>query len=144
MPVHFACHQGIASTAGPKPAGGPRPLLPVPGFCQTFWFGHDMQSARRAAYHSLRQNIGAELLLVNETNLDQFEIPAHTFHRAVRLRPGLAMVHRGDYLRAYFMHFYGGGYHDVKGHPSNSSWASFFGTFEASTNLWVLGSERVQ
>ena len=52
---------------------------------------------------------------------------------------GLSKNHLADYMRVYFMHHFGGCYHDVKPRPANSSWAPAFDAFAANASAWVLG-----
>ena len=114
----------------------------VPRKVWVFWFGKEMHGARKVAYHSLLSNIGVEVELVTVKDLHRFNVSTHPFHKAIRfpLGNGLSAIHVGDYLRAYFMHHYGGGYHDVKRHDAGGSWAPFFDVIEKDPNIWVLYS----
>lgn len=109
----------------------------VPAICWVIWFGPWMQGARLRAFHALRANIGVEVKLVTEENLHLYNVSTHPFHRAIEQGMGLSQIHRGDYLRAYLMHHYGGGYHDVK--PHSSSWKPWFKRFDFNDDLWLLG-----
>ena len=51
----------------------------------------------------------------------------------------LHVVHRSDYLRAYFLHFFGGGYTDIK--EPIGSWAAAFDRFDASS-AWLCGPHK--
>ena len=98
-----------------------------------------MHGARKEAYETLVQNIGVEVELVTEKNLHFYNVSSHPFHKAISfpLGKGLSAIHVGDYLRVYFMHHYGGGYHDIKRHAAGASWASSFDLIENDPNIWV-------
>lgn len=117
------------------------PESSMPRHVWAMWFGPEMTGNRRAAYNSLKANIGVELKLVTQDNLKEYEIADHPFHPALSLPygSGLSGIGIGDYLRVYFMHFYGGGYHDVKPHDKSKSWAPQFDAFEKDPELWMIG-----
>lgn len=71
-----------------------------------------MSSNRRRCFESFAQT-GLRPILVTAKELDSWILPSHPLHEAYGL---LSPVHRSDYLRAYFMHHYGGGYSDIKEH----------------------------
>jgi len=50
--------------------------------------------------------------------------------------PYLSAVHKSDYLRCYFMHFYGGGYTDIKT-PYGWTWYSAFRDFELNPRAMI-------
>ena len=111
----------------------------VPRKVWVFWFGKAMEGARKEAYESLVRNIGVEVELVTIKNIHQYNVTSHPFHKAIQfpLGKGLSAIHVGDYLRVYFMHHYGGGYHDVKRHGVADSWVSFFDIIENDPKIWV-------
>ena len=113
-------------------------ILPVPRHVFAFWFGNPMKGARLAAYTSFVKNIGVPVILIGDNNLKEYNVPEHPMHKVVDLEfgKGLSMNHLVDYLRVYFMHFHGGGYHDIKQH--RISWAPHFDIMENST-IWAYG-----
>ena len=113
----------------------------VPRVVWAFWFGNQMRRARLEAFHSLSRNVGAQVNLVTTQNLTQYEQQDYPFHPAMKF---LSSVHKSDYLRAYFMHFYGGGYHDIKSHRSEDSWEHDFSELELNTAVWLKGSAEVK
>ena len=56
---------------------------------------------------------GLRPILIRPNDLSSWIVRSHPLHDAYEL---LSPVHRSDYLRAYFMHHYGGGYSDIKEH----------------------------
>lgn len=108
---------------------------PVPRVIYAFWTGDNAMSPVRAeAYTTLVEaNSGVPVVLVTPEKLDQYVLPEHPLHPAYE---HLHYVHRADYLRAYFLHFHGGGYADIK--RTVNSWAPAFDRMDAS-DAWMMG-----
>ena len=113
-------------------------ILPVPKHVFAFWFGNPMKGARLEAYNSFVNNIGVPVILIGENNLRDYNVIDHPLHKVVDLEfgKGLSMNHLVDYLRVYFMHFHGGGYHDIKHH--RISWEPHFAAM-GNTSIWAYG-----
>jgi FkbM family methyltransferase len=94
-------------------------ILPRTIFC--FWTGATEMSENRKNCLSTIQNCR----LITPDVLDKYILQSHPLHRAYQY---LSEVHRADYLRTYFMHFYGGGYTDVK--LQGGSWENSFREME--------------
>ena len=76
-----------------------------------FWLGPaPLTSARMEGLKSLSAT-ECRIHLVTEESLAGFSSVAGPFHEAFEL---LSPIHQSDYLRAYFMHHFGGGYTDIK------------------------------
>ena len=103
-----------------------------------FWFGPPMKGARRFAFAELQDNIGVEVEVVTDETLEDYNIEEWPMHPAV-FTGSLSSNHKADYLRAYFMYHYGGGYHDVKPHLKKDSWKLYFQNFTSDSNLWLYG-----
>ena len=75
-----------------------------------FWTGtNEMNETRLNGLNKLRSVSGCNVVLITPDNLNDFLIePLHPAYKY------LSLVHRSDYLRAYFMHYHGGGYSDIK------------------------------
>eukprot|EP00123_Amoebidium_parasiticum_P016865 comp23616_c0_seq1/m.40179 comp23616_c0_seq1/g.40179 ORF comp23616_c0_seq1/g.40179 comp23616_c0_seq1/m.40179 type:complete len:350 (-) comp23616_c0_seq1:611-1660(-) len=117
----------------------PRPAVDssvVPRHVWVAWFGPPMQGPRLEGFHELRKNLGVNMTVLTEDNLASFNIKEDPMHPAV-FENDLSKNHLVDYLRVYFMHHYGGGYHDIK--PNNGSWARSFNIFEQDPNVWMYG-----
>ncbi len=76
---------------------------------------------RAAALLSILNNVNVPVQLLHDDNFRTWEIAAHPFHPAFEL---LTDTHKSDYLRAYLMYHYGGGYTDIK--FTFSDWSSSF------------------
>ena len=103
------------------------------------WFGPPPVGARLAAAKTL-ENTGVPVRWLNNSNWLDVEKPEYPFPRALLL-PGLSQNHRADYLRAYVMHNYGGGYSDVK--PTDSSWVKAFDELN-DENGWLVGVQETR
>ena len=110
------------------PAGCP-PVI----FC--IWFGPAaMSDARRRSLDVLRRSSGAEVVLVTEGDVARLARPEAPISPHFEL---LTAVHRSDYLRAYLMAHYGGGYSDVK--QNSASWAPSFELLRSTPALDAVG-----
>lgn len=93
-----------------------------------------MSENRRVCLDSIVDNLGSNIILVAPDNLDQYVVPAHPLHPAYKY---LSATHKSDYLRTYFMHFFGGGYTDIKRHRNN--WSPYFEILAKDDNTWICG-----
>lgn len=102
----------------------------------TFWTGdNEMSPTRLANLDRLRADIGLEVVVVTPDNLRDWVLPDDPLHPSY---PHLSLVHRADYLRAYFFHHHGGGYCDIK-RPMHS-WANAAREFAVDHQGWYAGS----
>jgi hypothetical protein len=92
-----------------------------------------MSENRKRCLEKLKQDTECRIVLVTPENLDSYILPEHPLHEAY---PYLSETHKADYLRTYFMHFYGGGYCDIK--KTTGSWKKSFIDFNKS-NYWICG-----
>lgn len=117
----------------PLDLGGPSEL---PRRIWAFWTGpNPMSEARRTGLEKLRSvNEGIPVTLVTSSDLVDYVVDGHPLHPAYK---HLSYTHRSDYLRAYFLHHFGGGYSDIK--PMTHSWDSHFAQAELS-RAWLLGA----
>jgi len=87
-----------------------------------FWTGHNaMSEDRKKCLSQMRSQMGVQIILVTPDNLAEYILPDHPLHEAYQY---LSETHKADYLRTYFMHFFGGGYQDIK--PPSGHWNSAF------------------
>eukprot|EP00123_Amoebidium_parasiticum_P016698 comp23549_c2_seq1/m.39750 comp23549_c2_seq1/g.39750 ORF comp23549_c2_seq1/g.39750 comp23549_c2_seq1/m.39750 type:complete len:372 (-) comp23549_c2_seq1:865-1980(-) len=128
----------------------PKPLPPLPIWIQpaknssivprnvfVAWFGAGMVGPRYEAYKSILARLGVNVTVVNEMNLSQFSLRENPMHPAV-FGNYLARNHVVDYVRAYLLHHYGGGFHDIK--PASKSWKPHFDAFN-DPGVWMVGSK---
>lgn len=100
-----------------------------------FWTGtNEMSEKRRDCFEKLKEISECRIILVTPENLDEYILPEHPLHQAY---PYLSETHKADYLRTYFMHFYGGGYSDIK--TPSGSWKSAFSDLQNRDNVYING-----
>jgi hypothetical protein len=101
------------------------------------WFGvgrenPPMPLKRQKAFASLVNTMDAPVVLVTSENLSRFEVAAYPIHPAFWFLSG---NHKSDYLRAYLLHHYGGGYHDIK--HRKRGWGDAWSHFK-NRNVWIV------
>lgn len=106
---------------------------PVEKVIYCFWTGNnEMSENRKKCLESMIKNAGVPVKLITPDNLSEYILPNHPLHPAYQY---LSSVHKADYLRSYFMHFYGGGYCDIKG--INQSWIDSFNRLNHSDKYLI-------
>jgi mannosyltransferase OCH1-like enzyme len=88
----------------------------VPQVVFIFWFSNSdyipcFSIRRFAALQSLISNIKVPIIIITQENINDWEVKNNTIHEGFKYLSG---IHKSDYLRAYFLYHYGGGYHDIK------------------------------
>ncbi|MCR4829134.1 MAG: glycosyltransferase [Bacteroidales bacterium] len=107
---------------------------PVERVIYCFWTGtNEMPESRKRCFDKMVQNAGVPVKLITPNNLDEYILPDHPLHPAFQY---LSLNHKSDYLRGYFMHFYGGGYCDIK--TIEHSWSECFDTLNKS-DKYIIG-----
>jgi hypothetical protein len=82
--------------------------------------------------NDLEYDTECSIVLITKYNLPQYVLPEHPLHPCYEY---LSPTHRADYLRTYFMHFYGGGYSDIK--IPTASWKKAFEDMEDEQNKHI-------
>ena len=96
------------------------------------WTGTNKMSEHREKHLKALQKTQFNVVLVTKDNLDQFiDEPLHEGYQY------LSETHKADYLRTYFMHFYGGGYSDIK--SPTESWINTYNELYNDSNKWIAG-----
>jgi hypothetical protein len=95
----------------------------------SFWIGTDPITENRRRALTTIPNV----TLITPENLNDFILQSEPLHPAFQY---LSETHKSDYLRTYFMHFYGGGYTDIK--IQRGSWDLCF-TKMASGRFYACG-----
>lgn len=103
-----------------------------------FWTGDNkMSKDRLKGLQTIREKSNVEVKVITKDNLESYILPDHPLHNCYKY---LNLTHKSDYLRSYFMHFYGGGYCDIK--TIRSSWVNAFEKLESS-DKYILGYKEV-
>lgn len=102
-----------------------------------FWTGENkMSDTREYCLKEFTRVCECNVVLVTIQNLNEYILPSAPLHPAYQY---LSETHKADYLRTYFMNFYGGGYSDVK--ITTGSWVKCFDELNAS-DKWINGYEE--
>ncbi|MFI7484318.1 hypothetical protein ACH9EU_18110 [Kocuria sp. M1R5S2] len=123
-----------------RPTPATRPAQSVPRRIFVIWVGNTPMNPRRAeSLESIRQaQTDVEVVLIDEISWTDWIVTEGPIHHAFGL---LSPVHRSDYMRAYLMHFHGGGYCDIK--PLSSDWGRLFDTLNDHPDVWAIGYREV-
>lgn len=105
----------------------------VPFVIWCYWEGATMTGNRKLSFSYLVQNIGVPVCLVTPENISLFLKDQHPLPPAYT---DLSIVHRSDYIRAYLLHHYGGGWHDVK--ATEMSYSKVWDEFK-DPDIWMVG-----
>ena len=112
----------------------------------SFWNGPEMSESRKECYHQLSNALfknGIEHILITEENIYEYVcISEEPLHKSY---PYLSSTHKSDYLRCYFMHFFGGGYTDIKqiNGDWNTAFTNIFHNINIESELWASGYPEI-
>ncbi|HMR18863.1 MAG TPA: hypothetical protein PKA53_06165 [Sphingobacterium sp.] len=109
----------------------------VPYTLWCYWEGDPMSGNRLTSFEYLQQNIQVPICLLTPDNLHLFIKPEHPFPDSYQ---HLSIVHRSDYVRAYMLYHYGGGWHDIK--ATEVSYANVWKEFE-NPEIWIVGKPEI-
>lgn len=101
-------------------------------FC--FWTGNNEITPNRKESLKTIENY----TLITPQNLNNYILKSNPLHEAYQY---LSETHKSDYLRTYFMHFYGGGYTDIK--RQTGSWLSSFDKLLENKEMYAIGYREV-
>lgn len=112
---------------------------PVDRVIYIFWTGdNEITPNRLAGIHSMETKCGVPIKLITPKNLLDYIKPDDPLPESYQY---LSLNHRSDYLRAYFMYHYGGGYADIKTHYH--SWVPAFERLDSSKEAFAIGYPEV-
>ncbi|GGI46686.1 glycosyltransferase family 32 protein [Agromyces flavus] len=118
-----------------RPPDGGDAASQVPEVIWCFWTGSNPLTPNRAACLAQMREVNPHtpVELITPERLPSFVVSTHPLHRAY---DDLSLVHRSDYLRAYFLHHFGGGYSDLK--QLRGPWRSALDRMRTS-DAWLIG-----
>lgn len=111
----------------------------VPVMVWTLWFGEPMRGHRLKAFRALEASLGVPVRLIQEDEIASLNKSHDPIHPAI-FSGTMSAIQQGDYMRAYIMHHYGGGYTDIK--PTTRNWSASFDEFK-DPSLWMLGVKEI-
>ena len=87
-----------------------------------FWTGSNKISQNRLNnIEQLKKQTCLNIIFITPDNLGEYILKTEPLHESYQY---LSAVHKADYLRTYFMNFYGGGYSDIK--KTRGNWIESF------------------
>jgi len=99
-----------------------------------FWTGENTMSyQRKECLENLKTVTQCKVVCLFKDDIQQYILLEHPLHPGYKY---LSETHKADYLRTYFMNFYGGGYSDIK--RQSGSWVKSFDLLEQS-DKWIIG-----
>lgn len=111
----------------------------IPRVIYMFWTGSNpMTENRKLAIQSMKNKSGCDVVIVTKDNLKSYILKEYPLHPAYEY---LSDVHKSDYLRTYFMHFYGGGYSDIK--MTTGDWNKAFDDISNNPHIIANGYQEV-
>lgn len=108
----------------------------VPYVIWQFWTGKNEMSEDRRKALETSSNLNVETKFLTADEIFQYEKPEHRFHPAYKY---LSCNHQSDYLRCYFLHFYGGGYADIKHYSKDNNWKESIDLMNSGGRFDVVG-----
>lgn len=105
-----------------------------------FWTGDNpMSDNRKNCLKNLEKISECKVVLINNKNLHLYIHENHPLHPAYKF---LSATHKADYLRTYFMNFYGGGYSDIKN--TTGSWKKAFEEMTNNPDAYINGYPELE
>lgn len=105
-----------------------------------FWTGNnELTDNRKRCLQNLKNLSECNVIFIDNTNLNDYILKDNPLHPAYQY---LSETHKADYLRTYFMHFYGGGYSDIK--ETQCTWVNAFNDLQKDDNKWICGYKEVE
>jgi hypothetical protein len=99
-----------------------------------FWTeANELTPRRKNNLQIIKDRCGVELKFLQDKEIYEYELPEHKFHEAYKY---LSATAKSDYLRSYFMNFYGGAYCDIK--RAEWDWNPYFDQLINSDD-WIIG-----
>ena len=99
-----------------------------------FWTeANELTPRRKKNLQIIKDQCGVELKFLNHSDIPKYELADHRFHEAYQY---LSATAKSDYLRSYFMNFYGGAYCDIK--RAEWDWNPYFNQL-AQSDQWIMG-----
>ncbi len=95
---------------------------------------NELSDNRKRSLESMQKAPGGNIIFINRDTLSNYILPEVPLHEGYQY---LSPIQKGDYLKCYFMHHYGGGYSDIK--QTLRPWAEYFDRINNNKNLYVIG-----
>ena len=97
-----------------------------------------MSDNRLECLSNLKKVSNVDVILITSENINDYILKEYPLHESYKY---LSSVHKSDYLRTYFMNFYGGGYSDIK--KTTGSWKDAFKDINNS-DKYINGYKEIE
>lgn len=112
---------------------------PVPEVVWTFWMqSTPLEETGLKYWNELQESLDVDVVLITPDGLEQYNKTNDPLHPALKY---LVPSHKLDYLIAYMMHNWGGGYVDIMKRKDNSSWEAPLDYLASNDTYWMLGKD---
>ena len=102
-----------------------------------WWTGdNELSPNRKRSLAAMKKIHGDALVFINRDNLENYIVSGYPLHEGYKY---LSEIQKGDYLKCYFMHHYGGGYSDIKQFRPAMSWKPYFDKLNQNNDLYAMG-----
>ena len=108
-----------------------------------FWFGNPMNHVRKQCLETIKrlsERSKCKMVLIKESNIHEY-IKYDNLHIAFE---HLSETHKADYMRTYMMHFYGGGYTDIKYYDETANWDKSFISLAERKDIYCVGVKETK
>lgn len=117
-----------------------RRVRDVPVRLFVMWLGDNaMSDDRRLAFKSMSENIKVPLEFITKQNLHEWILPNDPLPMCFSK---MSLNHQSDFLRAYFLHYYGGGYADIKHYSPDNNFSEMFDRINRDRNIEIIGERE--
>jgi hypothetical protein len=100
-----------------------------------WWTGEsELSDNRKRSLDSMLSCPGGNICFIDKASLSDYILDEHPLHDGYEF---LSDIQKGDYLKCYFMHHYGGGYSDIK--RAIKPWSEYFEKINNDENLYAIG-----
>ena len=96
-----------------------------------WWTGdNELSENRKRSLEAMKVAPGGNIVFIDNKNLSDYILPEFPLHEGYQY---LSPIQKGDYLKCYFMHHYGGGYSDIK--QTSRPWTEYFDRINKNPTL---------
>lgn len=115
--------------------------MKVPYIIYQFWTGDNQISKNRLnAFNYSKEHFNIPVKLLYKDDIQKMILPEYPLHPIYNY---LSHNHKSDYLRSYFMNFYGGGYSDIKYFSTNNNWKQCFDYINNHQQIDIIGVKDI-
>ena len=105
-----------------------------------WWTGdNELSENRKRSLEAMKVAPGGNIVFIDKQSLNDYILPEYPLHEGYQY---LSPIQKGDYLKCYFMHHYGGGYSDIK--QTSKPWTEYFDRMNTNKELYAIGYQEME